>query len=124
MAELPTLYVCHGDEGGPRMHPCRRVPEASSSIRARSCRGSRRRGDCRLVGLVRLPAQRDDLLERAEVEDDQQRGEPDRHRHGGDADLLADRVGGDGRARRLAVEDGDQQRLLHAGATGSERQRR
>jgi glutathione S-transferase len=26
--ELPTLYVCHGDEGGPRMHPCRRVQEA------------------------------------------------------------------------------------------------
>jgi Glutathione S-transferase, N-terminal domain len=28
MAELPTLYVCHGDEGGPQMHPCRRVQEA------------------------------------------------------------------------------------------------
>jgi len=28
MAEAPTLYVCHGDEGGPRMHPCRRVQEA------------------------------------------------------------------------------------------------
>ena len=28
MAELPTLYVCHGDEGGPKMHPCRRVQEA------------------------------------------------------------------------------------------------
>jgi len=24
----PTLYVCHGDDGGPRMHPCRRVQEA------------------------------------------------------------------------------------------------
>jgi glutathione S-transferase len=24
----PTLYVCHGDEGGARMHPCRRVQEA------------------------------------------------------------------------------------------------
>jgi hypothetical protein len=23
----PTLYVCHGDEKGPRMHPCRRVQE-------------------------------------------------------------------------------------------------
>ena len=23
-----TLYVCHGDEGGPKMHPCRRVQEA------------------------------------------------------------------------------------------------
>jgi glutathione S-transferase len=28
MAERPTLYVCHGDDGGPRMHPCRRVQEA------------------------------------------------------------------------------------------------
>ena len=28
MAEMPTLYVCHGDDGGPRMHPCRRVQEA------------------------------------------------------------------------------------------------
>jgi glutathione S-transferase len=27
-AEKPTLYVCHGDDGGPRMHPCRRVQEA------------------------------------------------------------------------------------------------
>ncbi|HJS94966.1 MAG TPA: glutathione S-transferase N-terminal domain-containing protein [Solirubrobacteraceae bacterium] len=27
-AEQPTLYVCHGDEGGPRVHPCRRVQEA------------------------------------------------------------------------------------------------
>jgi glutathione S-transferase len=26
--ETPTLFVCHGDEGGPRMHPCRRVQEA------------------------------------------------------------------------------------------------
>ena len=25
---MPTLYVCHGDEGGPRVHPCRRVQEA------------------------------------------------------------------------------------------------
>ena len=24
---VPTLYVCHGDEGGPRVHPCRRVQE-------------------------------------------------------------------------------------------------
>ena len=28
MAEKPTLFVCHGDDGGPRMHPCRRVQEA------------------------------------------------------------------------------------------------
>jgi hypothetical protein len=27
MAEKPTLYVCHGDDGGPRMHPCRRAQE-------------------------------------------------------------------------------------------------
>jgi glutathione S-transferase len=25
---LPVLYVCHGDDGGPRVHPCRRVQEA------------------------------------------------------------------------------------------------
>ena len=28
MDEKPTLYVCHGDDGGPRIHPCRRVQEA------------------------------------------------------------------------------------------------
>jgi glutathione S-transferase len=28
MAEVPTLFVCHGDDGGPRVHPCRRVQEA------------------------------------------------------------------------------------------------
>jgi glutathione S-transferase len=28
MAEIPKLYVCHGDERGPKMHPCRRVQEA------------------------------------------------------------------------------------------------
>jgi glutathione S-transferase len=28
MAETPTLFVCHGDDGGPRLHPCRRVQEA------------------------------------------------------------------------------------------------
>jgi glutathione S-transferase len=27
----PTLYVCHGDDGGPRFHPCRRVQEALRS---------------------------------------------------------------------------------------------
>ena len=27
MSELPTLYVCHGDDEGPKMHPCRRVQE-------------------------------------------------------------------------------------------------
>jgi len=26
--EKPTLFVCHGDEGGIAMHPCRRVQEA------------------------------------------------------------------------------------------------
>ncbi len=24
----PTLYTCHGDDGGPKIHPCRRVQEA------------------------------------------------------------------------------------------------
>jgi glutathione S-transferase len=28
MTEIPTLFVCHGDDGGPRVHPCRRVQEA------------------------------------------------------------------------------------------------
>jgi hypothetical protein len=28
MSDTPTLFVCHGDEGGPRIHPCRRVQEA------------------------------------------------------------------------------------------------
>ena len=27
-ASTPTLYVCHGDDGGPKVHPCRRVQEA------------------------------------------------------------------------------------------------
>jgi glutathione S-transferase len=31
MPNRPTLYVCHGDEGGPRVHPCRRVQEAMRS---------------------------------------------------------------------------------------------
>ena len=26
-SEKPTLYVCHGDTEGPKMHPCRRVQE-------------------------------------------------------------------------------------------------
>ena len=25
--QTPTLFVCHGDDGGPRVHPCRRVQE-------------------------------------------------------------------------------------------------
>jgi hypothetical protein len=28
MADKPTLYVCHGDDGGPKMHPCRRAQDA------------------------------------------------------------------------------------------------
>ncbi len=28
MTEIPTLFVCHGDGDGPRIHPCRRVQEA------------------------------------------------------------------------------------------------
>jgi glutathione S-transferase len=31
MDEKPTLFVCHGDQGGPKMHPCRRVQEAMQS---------------------------------------------------------------------------------------------
>ncbi|MDO8209081.1 glutathione S-transferase N-terminal domain-containing protein [Conexibacter sp. CPCC 206217] len=27
-AGIPTLYVCDGDDSGPRVHPCRRVQEA------------------------------------------------------------------------------------------------
>jgi glutathione S-transferase len=33
MPDKPTLYVCHGDDGGPRMHPCRRVQEAMRAAR-------------------------------------------------------------------------------------------
>jgi len=32
MSDKPTLYVCHGDDEGPRIHPCRKVQEA---LRAR-----------------------------------------------------------------------------------------
>lgn len=28
MPDQPTLFVCHGDDGGPTFHPCRRVQEA------------------------------------------------------------------------------------------------
>jgi hypothetical protein len=28
MADKTTLFVCHGDRGGPKVHPCRRVQEA------------------------------------------------------------------------------------------------
>jgi glutathione S-transferase len=27
-SQKSTLFVCHGDDGGPRIHPCRRVQEA------------------------------------------------------------------------------------------------
>ncbi len=30
---IPKLYVCHGDDGGPRLHPCRQVQEALRSAR-------------------------------------------------------------------------------------------
>ena len=29
--QAPTLFVCHGDDEGPRIHPCRRVQEALRS---------------------------------------------------------------------------------------------
>lgn len=28
MPDQPTLFVCHGDDEGPKFHPCRRVQEA------------------------------------------------------------------------------------------------
>lgn len=28
MSEVPTLYVCHGDEKGPKFHPCGKVQKA------------------------------------------------------------------------------------------------
>lgn len=28
MEGKPTLYVCHGDQGGPKFHPCHRVQSA------------------------------------------------------------------------------------------------
>ena len=28
MNETPTVYVCHGHDEGPRVHPCRRIQEA------------------------------------------------------------------------------------------------
>ncbi len=28
MSEVPTLYVCHGDDRAPRFHPCGRVQQA------------------------------------------------------------------------------------------------
>ena len=31
VAQTPTLYVCHGDDGGAKRHPCRRVQEALRS---------------------------------------------------------------------------------------------
>jgi glutathione S-transferase len=31
MPQKPILFVCHGDDGGPPFHPCRRVQEALRS---------------------------------------------------------------------------------------------
>jgi glutathione S-transferase len=28
LSEIPKLFVCHGDEAGPKIHPCRRAQEA------------------------------------------------------------------------------------------------
>lgn len=28
MNDQPILFVCHGDDQGPRIHPCRRIQEA------------------------------------------------------------------------------------------------
>lgn len=27
MSDIPILYTCHGDDQGPRFHPCRKVQE-------------------------------------------------------------------------------------------------
>ena len=32
-AQKPLLYVCHGDDQGPKVHPCRRVQEALRAAR-------------------------------------------------------------------------------------------
>src|SRR3954471_21177929 len=44
MPEQPTLFVCHGDDGGPRFHPCRRVQEVSSRRNRVSESHRRKRG--------------------------------------------------------------------------------
>ncbi|MBA3843027.1 MAG: glutathione S-transferase domain-containing protein [Actinobacteria bacterium] len=31
MSDKPTLFVCHGGDDGPKIHPCRRVQEALRS---------------------------------------------------------------------------------------------
>jgi glutathione S-transferase len=28
LTDRPTLYVCHGDDGEPKLHPCRRVQQS------------------------------------------------------------------------------------------------
>ena len=28
MPDIPTLYVCHGDDEGPKFHPCRKVQDS------------------------------------------------------------------------------------------------
>ena len=33
MDEKPTLFVCDGDDGGPKLHPCRRAQEAMRAKR-------------------------------------------------------------------------------------------
>ncbi len=76
------------------------------------------------VGLAVRPARGGDVAERAEPEHEEQGAEADAERHDGDRDLLADGVGGDGRAGRGPGEDLDEQRLLHAGAAGGERHER
>ncbi len=42
MAERPTLYVCHGDQGGPPGHPCSRVQKAMRAKGIESTRSSPR----------------------------------------------------------------------------------
>ena len=42
LAETPTLFVCHGDDGGPRIHPCRCSMHAAPAPRASNTKGDRR----------------------------------------------------------------------------------
>jgi hypothetical protein len=55
MSDTPTLFVCHGDDGGPGIHPCRRVQEAHGSPIPFLRKGSRE--DLRAAtGATKLPA--------------------------------------------------------------------
>ena len=95
-------------------------PEAVTLVREarQGLGGSRPASASRAAGLA---AGRDDLLEGAEAEDEDERAEADGERGRPPiAICCADRVGGDRRAGGGAREDLDQQRLLDAGAARGE----